>query len=142
MRTRYFALAAGTVYAIVGLAGFIPGLMSHHDLPAITVDTLYGRLLGLFPVNVLHILVHLVIGIWGVLAWKRYSSSRAYAQSLAVIYSVLTVLGLIPMTNTMFGVVPLYSHDVWLHAATALVAGYFGFSSDRGPVGTTSSAQR
>jgi hypothetical protein len=142
MRTRYFALVAGVVYTIVGLAGFIPGLMSHHDLPAITVDTLYGRLLGLFPVNLLHTLVHLVIGIWGVLAWKSYSSSRTYAQSLAVIYSVLTVLGLIPLTNTMFGLVPLFSHDVWLHAGTALVAGYFGFWSERGTVGTTSSAPR
>jgi hypothetical protein len=142
MRTRYFALIAGILYTIVGLAGFIPGLISHHDLPPIAVDTMYGRLLGLFPVNILHTLVHLVIGLWGVLAWKSYSSSRTYAQSLAVIYALLTVLGLIPQTNTMFGLMPLFGHDVWLHALTALVAGYFGFWSEHGETGTTSRALR
>jgi len=116
--------------------------MNPHDLPPITVDTLYGRLLGLFPVNLLHTLVHLVIGMWGVLAWRSYSSSRTYAQSLAVIYAILTVLGLIPLTSTMFGLVPLFSHDVWLHALTALVAAYFGFSSEHGATGTTSAAWR
>jgi Domain of unknown function (DUF4383) len=81
MRTRYFVLIAGAIYTIVGLAGFIPALMSHHDLPPLAVETLYGRLLGLFPVNLLHTLVHLVIGVWGVLARKSFPSSRVYAQS-------------------------------------------------------------
>lgn len=142
MRTRNFALIAGVLYVLVGLAGFVPPLLSHHDLPPMAVDTVYGRLLGLFPVNLLHTLVHLMIGLWGVLAWKTYSSSRIYAQSLAVIYAVLAVLGLIPLTNTMFGLVPLFGHDVWLHALTALAAGYFGFSSERGQIGTNSTVLR
>jgi hypothetical protein len=142
MRTQYFALIAGTIYTVVGLAGFVPGLMSHHDLPAMAVDTMYGRLLGLFPVNLLHTLVHLLIGIWGLLVWRRYWRSRVYAQSLAVIYAVLAALGLIPMANTMFGLVPLFGHDVWLHALTAAIAGYFGLSSEKGQVGTTSTVPR
>jgi hypothetical protein len=136
MRTQYFALIAGIVYTVVGLAGLIPGLMAHHDLPPIAIDSLYGRLLGLFPVNLMHTLVHLLIGIWGVLAWRTYRSARTYGQSLAVIYAVLTILGLIPLTNTLFGLVPLFGHDVWLHAATAIIAGYFGFSSRHGEMGT------
>jgi hypothetical protein len=136
MRTRYFALIAGIVYVVVGVAGFVPGLLSGHDLPPLAVDTLYGRLLGLFPVNLVHTLVHLLIGLWGVLAWKSYSRARSYAQSLSVIYALLTVLGLIPMADTMFGLVPLFGHDVWLHAATSIIAGYFGFSSRHGDLGT------
>ena len=142
MRVRYFALIFGIVYGLVGLAGFIPGLMSHGDMPEMAVDTLYGRLLGLFPVNLLHTLVHLAVGLWGILVWKSFSASRTYAQSIAVIFAVLTVLGLIPMTNTLFGLVPLFGHDIWLHAATALIAGYFGFSTERGAVGTSSAVPR
>jgi hypothetical protein len=37
------------------------------------------------------------------------------------------VMGLIPLTATTFGLVPLYGNDIWLHALLALVAGYFGF---------------
>jgi hypothetical protein len=44
-----------------------------------------------------------------------------------VIYAVLAVLGLIPATNTLFGLAPIHSADVWLHGALALVTGYLGF---------------
>jgi hypothetical protein len=42
----------------------------------------------------------------------------------------------------MFGLVPLFSHDIWLHALTALGAAYFGFSSEHGATDTTSEARR
>lgn len=128
MQTRYFALVFGIIYIIVGVAGFIPGLLVRSpDLPPIAVDALYGRLIGLFPVNVLHSLVHLAIGIWGVAAWKVYANARVYARSLAVIYGVLTIIGLIPATSTLFGLVPLFGHDIWLHALSAVIAAYFGW---------------
>jgi hypothetical protein len=128
MRTRYFALIFGIVYLVVGLAGFIPGLMIRTpDLPPLAVDSLYGRLLGLFPVNVLHTLVHLGLGAWGIAAWRSYAGARGYARGVAVIYGVLTLIGIIPATNTLFGLVPLFGHDIWLHAASALVAAYFGW---------------
>jgi hypothetical protein len=27
----------------------------------------------------------------------------------------------------LFGLTPLFSHDVWLHAGTAVIAAYFGW---------------
>ncbi len=128
MQTRYFALVFGIIYIVAGVAGFIPGLLVHSpELPPIAVDSLYGRVLGLFPVNILHSLVHLGLGVWGVIAWKAYSNSRMYARALAVIFGVLAVIGLIPATNTLFGLVPLFGHDIWLHGLTALIAAYFGW---------------
>lgn len=128
MQTRYFSLVAGIVYLIAGIAGFIPGLLVRSpDLPAVTVDTLYGRVLGLFPVNILHSIVHLAIGIWGIAAWRSFAGAQAYARGIAVIYGVLTIIGLIPATNTLFGLVPLFGHDIWLHALTAIIAAYFGW---------------
>jgi hypothetical protein len=129
MRTRYFALAYGVVFLLVGIAGFIPGLVRPpHPGVDVTVDEGFGRLFGLFPVNWLHNLVHLAFGVWGVIAYRSFSAARLYAQSVAVIYAVLTVMGLIPGLNTLFGLVPLYGHDVWLHALLAIVAAYFGFA--------------
>lgn len=128
MQTRYFALVFGIIYLIAGIAGFIPGLLVQSPgLPPVTVDTLYGRVLGLFPVNILHSIFHLAIGIWGIAVWRNYSGARAYARGLAVVYGVLTIIGLIPATNTLFGLVPLYGHDIWLHALTAIIAAYFGW---------------
>ncbi|HEX7038106.1 MAG TPA: DUF4383 domain-containing protein [Pseudomonadales bacterium] len=129
MAIRYFALIYGIVFIVVGIAGFVPGLLTpfepHH--PQLAVDGSAGLLFGLFPVNVLHNLVHLVFGVWGIVAWRSLPRSRFYGQAVAVVYAVFTVMGLIPVLNTTFGLVPLHGHDVWLHLLLAAVAGYFGF---------------
>ena len=130
MNARHFALVLGIVYTLVGVAGFLPPLLQAPEAasPAVHVDSLHGRLLGLFPVNILHTLVHLGTGLWGLYAAKSIGRAATFAKALAVIYIVLTVMGLIPGLNTVFGLIPIYGHDVWLHAGTALVAAYFGFS--------------
>ena len=125
---RKFALIFGIIYVIAGISGFIPGLTTHHsDMPPIAVDSFYGRALGLFPVNILHNIVHLGIGVWGIASSRSVSGARFFGKGLAVLYGLLAILGLIPATNTMFGLVPIYGNDVWLHAGTALIAAYFGF---------------
>jgi hypothetical protein len=86
-----------------------------------------GDLLGLFPTNVVHNIVHLAFGIWGILVYRSTSGAIAYARTVAIVYAVLTIMGLIPQLDTVMGLVPLYSNDVWLHAALAAIAAYFGF---------------
>ena len=135
MRTATFALFAGIVYLSAGILGLVPDALTPPpaDAPPSRVSALHGYLFGLFPVNLLHSLVHIAIGIWGLVAWqadhigRRVRSPRVYARTLAVFYGVLAVLGLIPATNTLFGLVPLHGHDVWLHAGTALIATFFGW---------------
>jgi hypothetical protein len=124
-----FAAVVGTLFVTVGLLGFGSAFVSAPlpGDPSVTVDQAYGRLFGLFPVNVLHNLVHLAIGIGGLLAWRNVWSPLTYAQFLGGFYGVLTVLGLIPGANTMFGLVPIFAHDVWLHALTAALGIYFGW---------------
>jgi hypothetical protein len=129
MAIRYFALVYGIVFLVVGIAGFIPGLVvpMAAEQPDLAVDAGAGHLFGLFPVNVLHNIVHILFGIWGLIAWRSVSGSITYARSVAVIYAVFVVMGLIPVLHTTFGLVPLYGHNIWLHAVLAAVAAYFGF---------------
>ena len=129
MRTSTFALIFGIAYLLGGLLGFIPAFLRPPapDAPPTSFTLLYGQLLGLFTVNILHTLVHLAIGIWGLMAWRGSAHPKVYARSLAMLYGVLAVAGLIPGLNTMFGFIPLYGHDVWLHAGTAAIAAYFGW---------------
>lgn len=129
MQTRRFALIAGIIYLAVGVLGFFPAfrMMPPGHAPHLAIESSYGYLFGLFPVNVLHNIVHLAIGAWGILAYRSFTGARGYSKSLAVIYGILTVMGLIPGLNVMGGYLPLFGHDVWLHALTAAVAAYFGF---------------
>ena len=133
MKTTSFALLFGIVFLLAGIGGFVPGLSPVHMHPDVSVGASSRLAFGLFPVNVLHNFVHLVFGLWGIVASRSISSAAGYARAVAVIYAVLMVFGLIPRLNTLFGLVPLYGNDVWLHALLAAVAGYFGFvHRDRG----------
>lgn len=129
MNTRTFALIFGIVFLAVGAGGFIPGVTDMSAAPAegVTMKHGFGHELGLFPVNTLHNIVHLLFGIWGVIAYKSYGGARTYFRCVAVIYGLLTILGLIPALNTTMGYIPIYGNDVWLHALLALVAAYFGW---------------
>ena len=129
MATRYFALIWGIMFLMVTASGLIPGAWepapAHY--PDIAVDSMYGAALGLFPVNILHNLVHLVFGVWGVIAYRSWHSSRLYAKVVAIAYGMFAVMGLIPTLDTTFGLVPLFGNDVWLHVLLAAPAAYFGF---------------
>jgi hypothetical protein len=130
MAIRYFAIAAGIVYVLAGLLGFVPGInaAAPPDAPPLAVDSFYGYLLGLFPVNVLHNLVHLAIGAWGIWGYSNgIPGSRSFARGLTILYGLFAIMGLIPDLNTTFGLVPLFGHDIWLHAGTAVLAAYFGW---------------
>jgi hypothetical protein len=53
------------------------------------------------------------------------------------------LIGLIPATNTVFGLVPLFGHDIWLHGLSALFAAYFGWvAAPDVPADTTSTVGR
>jgi hypothetical protein len=137
MSTRLFALVFGIVFLLAGASGFIPGML--HPVPAgappLVVATGYGFVMGLLPVNVLHNLVHVLFGILGLAAYAGMFAPRVYAQIVAVSYGVLVVLGLLPATHTLFGFVPIYGNDVWLHLVLGAVAASFGFMRPvEGPV--------
>ncbi len=124
---RTFALLFGIVFLAVGIAGFVPGLAHPATHEGLTMTQGSAMLLGLFPVNILHNVVHLLFGLWGLAAYRSVGGAVGYFRAVAVIYALLTILGLLPQTNTLFGLVPLQGNDVWLHALLAIVAAYFGF---------------
>ncbi len=146
MTIRSFALLMGAIFAIVGIAGFIPAFVTDPPIrpdAELLVTGAHGLLFGLFPVNWVHNLIHLAFGLWGIAAWKGMAGgARTYLKSVAVIYAVLFVMGFIPVLNTTFGLAPLYGHDIWLHALLAIAAGYFGFMHKEAPTGTVSNAPR
>jgi Domain of unknown function (DUF4383) len=94
LNPRHFALVFGALYAVVGLLGFVPGATAAPgaDHPPLMVGAGYGDLLGLFPVNALHNVVHLAIGLAGLAASARYGSAVLYARALAVVYARRTLM--------------------------------------------------
>lgn len=137
MNVRMFASVYGIAFLLAGVAGFFPSPIPP-DAPPVTVHQFHGLALGLFPVNILHNIVHLLFGLLGLAAaGGTILSARAYARVVAVSYALLVLLGLLPATQTTFGLIPIWGNDVWLHAALAIPAAYFGFSREAAPLRAT-----
>lgn len=129
MTAQRFAAVIGTFFLAVGVLGFIPGFRTAApgEGLGLTVQTGFGYLLGLFAVNVLHNFVHLGVGVWGLVASGTMPSTLQFSRGLAILYGTLTIMGVIPGLNTMLGLAPLFGHNIWLHAVTALAAAYYGY---------------
>jgi hypothetical protein len=129
--TQYFARTVGIIYLIVGVMGVIPAFVQAPAIPAdsayLSVTLGYGDLLGLFPINALHNLIHLLVGVSGIFASIALDSSRLYSGVLALFYGLLALMGLFLPTQSTLGLIPIFGNDVWLHAGTAAIAAYFGF---------------
>jgi hypothetical protein len=131
MGTRYFALISGILYVLLGIFGFIPGMVATPGTggPNVVVNAGYGYLLSTFPINILDNLLYIAIGIWGLLSYRSYYRARKYSRAVTILYGILAIMGLLPVLNTVFGLLPVFGSDVWLHALTALVAAFFGFKT-------------
>lgn len=144
MSTRRFAFLLGLFFVIAGIAGFIP-FLAHPETGAGLADNVsaaaksgpgqaqavlgtgHDMLFGLFPVNPLHNGIHFLFGLWGLLAARTRGRALAYARAVAILYALIALAGLLPATQTGFGMLPLYAKDVWLHGLIALAAAYFGW---------------
>ncbi len=112
----------GWAFLIVGVLGFFVSRGSMESDPAMA-----PRLLGLFPVNLFHNLVHVASGIAGIVASRTTVAAITYCKVFGVLYLLLVPLGLLlPATG---GIMPIGDHDVWLHALLGAGLAYFGFSA-------------
>ena len=101
---RTVAAIFGVVYLVAGIAGFI----------------LDSPLFGLFPVNALHNIVHVVLG--AILIWGMMNTASAILANrwVGVLLIVLGVVGIFAGTS-LDNLVPLGGNDVWLHLASGVV---------------------
>ena len=104
-------LGLGILYVAIGILGFIPGITSN------------GLLLGIFAVNALHNIAHLVLGaalIWGSMSPAITTVNKA----MAVVFGVLVIASFIaPIIEQL----PLNPPDTILHLVSAAVTAYLGF---------------
>ncbi|MBL8924617.1 MAG: DUF4383 domain-containing protein [Pseudonocardia sp.] len=119
------ALAFGAVFVVVGLAGFL--VSGGH--PAVGPSG--AALLGLFQVNVLHNVVHLVIGAVLIAAALRGDRpARTANRAVGVLYLVLFVAGLF-LVGTGLNLVALNASDNILHLVLGIALAGVGFGVDR-----------
>lgn len=133
MKAPAIARVLGFAFLLAGILGFAPFVTVPADLTAqwVTLNANYGFLAAIFPVNAVHDLIHVLFGVWGIAAASKFAAAVRYCRFIAWIYGLMVLLGAIPITNTLFGIVPIYGYDVVLHFVVALLALYGGYGAGR-----------
>lgn len=114
---QWLALVIGVVYTLVGLIGFaVTGFDSGFASPD-------GELLlGVFEINPLHNVVHLVIGVVGIVLATGLRRATTYGWLLLVGYGLAFLYGLaVAGSDEAANFLALNWGDNWLHLVSALL---------------------
>jgi hypothetical protein len=120
LNARNAAFVLGVILLIVGVLGYIPN-------PIVSPT-------GLFVVNNMHNLFHIVSGIFLLLGVYSSLGPSLALKILGVVYAIVAVLGFITMKGgdgLMFGVIAMNMLDHWLHVALAIIILAAGFGLPR-----------
>ena len=113
MTPRSLALLLGLAYLGLGALGLMPGALG-----------------GLLPANPLLAAVHLALGAWGLAAYSGHAAARAYARRAAFVFAVLALAGMLHGLDRF--PMPLDGANVWLHLASAALAGFVAWGPRTG----------
>ncbi len=109
------ALVVGAVFLVVGILGFIPGITTNYDDLGFIGHESEAKLLGVFQVNIVHNIVHLLFGVLGLAAAKTWQASRLFLVGGGAFYLVLWIYGLVIDFDSALNFVSLNTADNWLH---------------------------
>ena len=137
MRTspnRLVATIFGAVYLLVGLLGFaFTGGVGF-------VATKGGLILGIFEVNPLHNIAHLLIGAALLIAGLAGAmAARAVNVTIGAVYLLLGIIGFF-LAGTAANILALNTPDHFLHLVSAIVLLGTGLGADRGTRARTAAA--
>jgi hypothetical protein len=128
MRTspnRLLATVFGAVYLVVGLLGFaVTGGVSF-------IATEGNLLLGLFAVNPLHNIAHLLIGAALLIAGlSNVAAAKTVNTVVGAVYLLLGIVGFF-LVGTALNILALNTADHFLHLASAIVLLGVGLAADK-----------
>jgi hypothetical protein len=134
MHPKRFALVMGIIFLVMGALAFVPTLntIPPGGLPALRIEESYALFLDAFAMNFVNKVFLIVLGIAGIMAFSaRFTNlpkSISFSRWTFFLMALLSVLGMIPETNTLFGYMPLYGNQVWMNGIFALLGLYFGYA--------------
>jgi hypothetical protein len=117
---RAAAFLFGLIFLVVGIAGFIPGLTTDVDELELTGHESGAELFGVFQVSGLHNAVHILFGLAGLAAARRWHWARAYLIVSGIAYLGLVLYGLAVDSESDENFVPVDDADNWLHLGLGL----------------------
>jgi hypothetical protein len=114
----------GLVFVILGVVGFIPGVVQHYDELRWWMNGSGAQLFGVFQTSILRNLVYLGFGAVGLLAARTALTARAYLSGGGILSFTLGIYGLLIDRFSSSNIVPLDRADDWLHIGLGVTMVY------------------
>lgn len=111
------ALVVSAVFLLVGVLGFVPGITQNFDSITFADHQSDAKLLGIFQVNILHNVVHVLFGVIGFLLARTWTGARDFLIWGGVVYLALWIYGMVIDLDSSANFVSLNTADNWLHFA-------------------------
>lgn len=105
---KTFAKVVGIVFLLLGILGFF-----------------IEHLAGFIHFDLVHNIIHLAIGVWGIWAASTAANSQTFARLVGTIYLLLGVLGF--FVPGLFGIMHLENSENLLHLIVGVIGTYIGF---------------
>ncbi|NEM91803.1 DUF4383 domain-containing protein [Galbitalea soli] len=122
---RLLAVIFGAVYLLVGLLGFA------YTGGVGFLATQGGLILGIFEVNILHNIVHLLIGAALLIAGlASVPAAKGLNTTVGAVYLLVGILGLF-LVGSSLNILALNAADNVLHFASAIVLLAVGLGADK-----------
>ena len=113
---------AKTVVKLFGWVLLVVGVVGFFNNP----------ILGIFAVDTVHNLIHIVSGLVGiVMAGKGEGSAKMFAKVFGAVYALVAILGFVSSSDMILGLISSNGADNWLHVALAVVFLAVGFGGGR-----------
>jgi hypothetical protein len=124
------AMLFGIIFLAVGVLGFIPGITTNYD-GLTTFDDVGAKLLGIFGINILENVVHLLFGVAGLAAASSWAASKNYFIWGGVIYLVIWLYGLVIDLSSSANLIGVNTAANWLHFVLGVALIGVGFLLSR-----------
>lgn len=112
---RILAVLFGICFIFVGVAAFFTAFVSTN-----------GLLFGLFTVNTMANVVHILTGVIAIMAATTTNTSRLFFKCFGIIYLIMAILGFWQEGDLLF--MRASTADNILHLILSILALYFGFA--------------
>jgi hypothetical protein len=117
---RQLGIFYGVAFIAGGVLGFVPG---------VTVDDMF---LGVFMVNPLHSVIHVLSGVMFLMALTfGAGATRLWFQIFGGIYAALAAMGFLVGNGMILNCITNNQNDSWGHAGLALSMLIIGFATAR-----------
>ena len=105
--TQKFAKYVGGFMLLTAVAALlVPGPVE--GLLPLNLEVSHGMFMNMLPMNIVNKLALLTFGVAGILTSQKLSSSVAWTWATFIAMTPLTIMGIFPATNTLFGYADLY----------------------------------